>query len=168
MANPVAKGGSYGPETAGGSFLIIRIWGKENCLEMFQKMSWKSLPVPEGGWVLHRTLMIKISTIQLTDNWLPVSTVQSSSPFLVHAVLSINWGLLLSRYLLPTYFSVHCRTQPFWSSFLDDSSSWLPSPLNLHITYCLLFLCPKFISQSMIMPTLYVDLDCIIILCCFL
>lgn len=48
LTDPEARGGSYGPEPADATSLIIKILEKENCLKILQKINQQYVTGSEG------------------------------------------------------------------------------------------------------------------------
>lgn len=81
MTDPEARGGSYGSEPAGGSFLIIRILEKENCWKTLQKINQQSLTAPEGRPATLQSSKDKDFHSLAGQSLVPASIIQST-PYL--------------------------------------------------------------------------------------
>lgn len=94
LTDPEARGGSYGPEPADGTFLIITILEKENCLKILQKINQQYFTVSEGGLIILQSSNDK-DFHSLTGQSLVLNKHYSVQlPTWVHDVLSIKMRLL--------------------------------------------------------------------------
>lgn len=163
MMSPGARGGSYGPEPAPGSFLIIRIL-REILLGITSKDKLKVSHCARRGLTTSQSSDDK-NFHNLSGQLLVASEHGSAQLPVFGSCCSVHQSRAPSVPQSPAYPLPVLRAEVNLSKLPPSTTPALSFLLllNAHGILCLLFLCLGLISPSMTIPALQEKLDCIIV-----